>query len=423
MKEEFLHYLWKFQKFDTLHLKTTLGESILIVSVGQYLQVSGPDFFNAQLIIGNQKWAGNIEIHLKSSDWYLHHHEKDKAYENVILHVVWEHDTEIFRNNNSELPVLELQSFVKPEIVTSCQSLLAPKSWIYCEKQVKDFPEFILNNWTERLFFERLERKSKPIIELLVQTNWDWEAVLFLLLAKNFGLNTNGDSFLAVATSIPFSVIRKESFEIENLEALLFGTAGLLDYETEDVYASNLKLRYNYLVHKYQLVRPIVQSIQFFKHRPENFPTIRLAQLASVYYTNQNLFTKLISINSLHDIYTCLTVSTSEYWMTHYQLDKISPFKKKRTSKSFIDLIVMNTIVPFQFAYAKSQGKEIMEDIIQLLHGIPAEKNVIVDKFKHIGIIAKNAFESQALLQLKNEYCNRGNCLQCAIGTELMKNK
>ena len=216
MKEDFLHYLWKFKKFDTLNLKTSNEEEITIVSVGQYLELAGPDFFNAQITIGNQKWAGNVEIHLKSSDLYIHNHEQDSGYENVILHVVWEHDTEVFRSNNSEIPVLELQKYVDSDTIDNYQSLMAPKSWIFCEKQIKEVNEFVFKNWQERMFFERLERKSKPIFDLLEQTNHDWEAVLFCLLAKNFGLNTNGEIFFKIAKSIPFSVIRKESFEVEN---------------------------------------------------------------------------------------------------------------------------------------------------------------------------------------------------------------
>ena len=421
MKEEFIHYLWKFQKFNTLDLKTTAGELISIVSVGQYLELSGPDFFNAQIIIGNQKWAGNIEIHINSSDWYHHQHEQDSAYENVILHVVWQHDAEIFRRNNIEIPVLELQSYVDPKLLKSYTALRSPKSWIYCENQLEGFPDFILNNWLERLFFERLERKSKPILELLKQTNSDWEAVLFLLLAKNFGLNTNGELFLTIAKAIPFSVIRKESFELENLEALLFGTAGLLDKDVEDTYASDLRFRYHFLANKYQLQKPVIQAVQFFKHRPDNFPTIRLAQLAALYHSNHNLFSNLIGLCSLNEMYTILSVTTSNYWMTHYQFDSTSPCKKKQLSKSFIDLVVINTIAPLQFAFAKSQGKEITEEVIQLFKDIKAEKNVILDKFKLVGIVAKNAFDSQSLLQLKNEYCNKSNCLQCAIGIELLK--
>lgn len=421
MKEDFLHYLWKFKKFDTLNLKTFNNEGVTIINVGQYLELAGPDFFNAQITIGDQKWAGNVEIHLKSSDWYVHHHEKDSGYENVILHVVWEHDTEIFRNNNTEIPVLELKKYVEKETVENYQSLMAPKSWIFCEKQLKEIDEFAFKNWQERLFFERLERKSKPIFDLLEQTNQDWEAVLFSLLAKNFGLNTNGEIFLKIAQSIPFSIIRKESFEVENLEALIFGASGLLDLEKEDNYFKDLKFRYFYLLHKYQIEKVCIEPVQFFKHRPDNFPTIRLSQLANLYHSQQNLFSKISTLNSLKDIYGVFQVSASEYWLNHYQFDKESPKKKKSLSKSFIDLIVINTIIPLQFAFAKSQGKEISEDLIGLLNEVAPEKNAVMEKFSSFGIQPKSAFETQSLLQLKNEYCNKSKCLECSVGMELLK--
>lgn len=421
MKEDFLHYLWKFKKFDVLNLKTVNNEEITIVNVGQYLELAGPDFFNAQIVIGTQKWAGNVEIHLKSSDWYVHHHEKDKGYENVILHVVWEHDVAVFRSDNSEISVLELKKYVEKATVENYQSLMTPKSWIFCEKQLKGVDVFALQNWQERLFFERLERKSQPIFDLLEQSNQDWEGVLFCLLAKNFGLNTNGEIFYKMAHSLPFSIIRKESFEVENLEALIFGTAGLLDSEKEDNYFKDLIFRYFYLLHKYQLEKICMEPVQFFKHRPDNFPTIRLSQLANLYHSQQNLFSKISSLNSLKNIYELFQVTASEYWHNHYQFDKESPVKKKTLSKSFIDLIVINTIIPIQFAFAKSRGKEISEDLIQLINEVVAEKNAIIEKFASFGIQSKTAFQTQSLLQLKNEYCNKSRCLECVIGSELMK--
>nr|WP_288835505.1 DUF2851 family protein [uncultured Flavobacterium sp.] len=421
MKEDFLHYLWKFRKFDTLYLKTTAGQEISIITVGQYLQQAGPDFFNAQISIGNQKWAGNVEIHLKSSDWYVHHHENDMAYENVILHVVWEHDVEVFRKNNSEIPVLELKNYVSKEVLANYQRLVAPKSWIFCEKQLKYFDDFVLKNWQERLFFERLERKSKAIYDLLEQTNRDWEAVLFCMLAKNFGLNTNGEVFLKIAQSIPFSVIRKESFEVENLEALLFGQAALLQAEKEDTYFKDLKFRYFYLLHKYQLESKNEGQVQFFKHRPDNFPTIRLSQLAHLYHIHQNLFSKINSVSSIATIYQLFQLGTSVYWETHYQFDKVSPKKSKKLSRSFVDLVLINTIIPIQFAYAKSLGKEVTEDLMTMLVEVAPEKNAIIDKFESFGVKASNSFETQSLLQLKNEYCVSGKCLDCAIGMELLK--
>lgn len=423
MKEDFLHHLWKFKKFDTLNLKTFNGEEITIVNVGQYLELAGPDFFNAQIVIGNQKWAGNVEIHLKSSDWYVHHHEIDSAYENVILHVVWEHDTDIYRSNNIEIPILELKKHVDPATIQNYQSLMAPKSWIFCEKQIKEVDEFVFKNWQERLFFERLERKSKPIFDLLEQTSQDWEAVLFSLLARNFGLNTNGEAFFKMAQSIPFSIIRKESFEVENLEALFFGLAGLLDSEKEDNYYKDLKFRYFYLLHKYQIEHLMADQVQFFKHRPDNFPTIRLSQLANLYHTHQNLFSKISTLNSLKNSVQVFQIGVSPYWESHYQFDRESPIKKKMLSKSFIDLLLVNTIIPLQFAFAKSQGKEITEDLINLLNGLNPEKNAIIDKFSSFGIVSKNAFDTQSLLQLKKEYCNKSRCLECALGLELIKSR
>lgn len=422
MKEDFLHYLWKFKKFDGLNLKSVQGEEITIIKTGDYLELAGPDFFNAHIEIGNQKWAGNVEIHLKSSDWYLHNHEKDAAYKNVILHVVWENDTAIFREDNTEIPVLVLKDYVSKEIIDNYNALVSPKTWISCERQLKEIDRFVFKNWQERLFFERLERKSKFIDQLLEETNQDWEAVLFCLLAKNFGLNTNGNSFLQIAKAIPFSVIRKESFEVENLEALLFGTSGLLETEKEDVYYKDLKFCYFYLLHKYQIEKIYADPLQFFKLRPDNFPTIRLSQLASLYHRHQNLFSKIIDLKSIGEVYRLLNISASSYWQNHYQFDKESPNKSKMLSKPFIDLVVINTIIPLQFAYSNIRGEAIAEDLIDFINEVDSEKNAIIDKFNSFGIKSQSAFESQALLELKNEYCERKACLKCAIGLELLKN-
>lgn len=421
MKEDFLHYVWQYQKLTALELNTVKGESLSILHPGHYLETAGPDFFNAQIIIDGQKWAGNIEIHVKSSDWYLHNHERDAAYNNVILHVVWEHDTDVFSPNNIEIPVVELRDFVKKELLHSYKNLIAQKSWIYCENQIQEVNAFVVSNWQERLFFERLERKSQSVVDNLVMTQNDWEAVLFLLLARNFGLNTNGVSFLKIAQSIPFSVIRKESSDLQNLEALFFGIAGLLDHNKEDTYYKDLQFRYYYLLQKYAIEKVNIAPLQFFKHRPDNFPTIRLSQLASLYHQEKQLFSKITNEFSLPLLYERFAVAASAYWQTHYQFDKISPKKSKKLTKSFIDLLLINTIIPIQFAYAKNQGKEIVEELITVMQSLDPEKNAIVDKFKSIGISVKNAFEAQTLLQLKAEYCNKSRCLECAIGSELLK--
>ena len=421
MKEDFLHYVWQYKKFDFSNLTTAAGELLTITNCGNYLQQTGPDFFNAQIVIGNQKWAGNIEIHIKSSDWYLHHHEKDSNYDNVILHVVWEHDTPVFRKNNSEIPVLELKKYVSKEILENYKALISPKAWIYCESQIANIDKFVFKNWQERLFIERLERKYIPIEQLLLETENDWEAILFCMLAKNFGLNTNGETFLKIAKSIPFSIVRKESYEVTNLESLLFGTANLFPVDVQDNYTKDLKKRFEYIFQKYRLKKVIIEPVQFFKHRPDNFPTIRLAQLAMLYHKQQNLFSKVILAKTLKELHQLFGISISDYWQTHYQFDKESLKKKKQFSKSFVDLLVINTIVPIQFAYAKSQGKEASDSLLDLLREVAAEKNIIIEKFSNFGIKTKNAFETQSLLQLKNEYCNHSKCLQCAVGIQLLK--
>lgn len=422
MREEFLHYVWQYKKFDFSNLTTVAGESLTILNYGSYLQQSGPDFFNGRVIIDGQQWAGNIEIHAKSSDWYLHNHEKDANYDNVILHVVWEYNIPIFRKDNTEIPALELRKYIPKKTLEHYRELSTEKSWIYCENQIAEIDGFILRNWQESLFLERLERKYAAIGQLLSETKKDWEAVLFCMLAKNFGLNTNGESFLKIAKSIPFSVIRKESFEVSNLESLLFGTADLFLAETQDNYTKNLKKQYDYLIQKYQLKKVPIEPLQFFKHRPGNFPTIRLAELAMLYNKRQQLFSEIISMTKLKDFYQLFDAGVSEYWENHYQFDRESPKKKKQFSKALVDLLVINTIIPIRFAHAKSQGKEISEFLLGLLKEVSAEKNAVVDKFNGFGVKAKNAFESQSLLQLKNEYCNHGKCLQCAIGIELLKN-
>lgn len=422
MKEDFLHYIWLYKKFDFSNLKTTKEEAIIIVNSGQYLQLAGPDFFNAQIIIDNQKWAGNVEIHVQSSDWYLHHHENDNNYNNVILHVVWNHDAPIFRKDNSEIPVLELKKYVSQDEVTKYQELVSPKSWIFCEKQIANVDKFIFSNWQERLFFERLERKSQSIEQLLHETEKDWETVLFCLLAKNFGLNTNGETFFKVAKSIPFSIIRKETLEVKYLEAILFGQANLIPISIEDAYPKELQSWYDFITLKYKLQQPIIDQVQFFKHRPDNFPTIRLAQLAMLYHLRRNLFSKISTVNTTKEIYKIFDISVSDYWESHYNFDKSSHKKDKSISKSFIDLIIINTIIPIQFAYAKSLGKDISQLLIDLLSSINPEKNVIIEKFQSFGIKSTSALDTQSLLQLKNEYCNAKKCLQCAIGLELIKN-
>lgn len=421
IKEDFLHYLWKYKLFDFSQLNSLSNEDIVIINSGTHNHNAGPDFFNAKIKIGNQLWAGNVEIHLKSSDWYVHNHEQDISYDNVILHVVWEDDMQIFRQDNSVITTLELRGLVKKDLLYSYQILFSKQQvWINCENEISKVDPFIFNNWKERLYYEKLNNKSEKIVTLLKQSNNDWEAVLFKLFVKNFGLQVNGDSFFSLANSFDFSVFRKCQSNVITLEALLFGQASMLPDELNDFYLSDLKHEYAFLQVKYKL-KPIHKGeIKFFRLRPNNFPTIRLSQLANLYTTYPNLFSRIISIEKLKDYYTLFDIETSVYWQTHYSFKSVSNTRKKRLTKSFIDLLLVNTIIPVLFVYNKYLGKNKDDLILNLIQQIKSEKNSIIDKFKAVGVCTNNAMDTQALIQLKNEYCIAQKCLQCAVGNSLL---
>lgn len=422
MREDFLHYLWRYKKFNTDNLETTLGEELVINSVGQYNTNSGPDFFNAQIKIDNQLWAGNVEVHVKSSDWFLHNHEKDNAYDNVILHVVWEDDIAVYRKNNSAIPALELKNLVEKKAINKYEKLFSKQGkWINCENDFGKTDEFFVNNWLERLYLERLQRKTSDIEKLLAVSKNDWEAVLFIMLAKNFGLKVNGDSFLSLARSIDFSIIRKVQSNQHQLEALFLGQAGLLEKDFENGYYLSLKREYKFLKQKFKIDNNNILPIKFFRLRPLNFPTIRLSQLSQLYYEHSNLFSKVMETNKLGDFYKLFKISTSGFWKTHYTFQKESKLTNKTLSKGFVDLLLINTVLPIKFSYARQKGENINDLIIEIANTIVSEKNNIVTAFNNLKEVSKSSLHSQALIQLKTEYCDKNKCLQCAIGNSIFK--
>lgn len=421
MQEDFLHYIWKHKKFRFNNLETTTGESIVVTSVGQHNFNSGPDFFNAKIKVGDQLWAGNVEIHIKSSDWFVHSHEQDKAYDNVILHVVWEDDTEVFRKDNTPIPTLQLKDVVDVTMLNNYEKLFAKQNkWINCENDFPSTDDFVLTNWLERLYLERLERKSETINTLLVASKNDWESVFFKMLTKNFGLKVNGESFFSLGQSIDFSIIRKTQSNPHVLEAFLFGQAGLLEQDIENAYYLDLKNEYKFLKQKFGLQNNQVLPLQFFRLRPSNFPTIRLSQLANLYNKHQNLFSKVIESNKVEDFYELFKVSTSDFWETHYTFQKTSKTSIKKLSKSFVDLLLINTILPIKFCYAKQKGVEIDSEIIKIATAITSEKNNIISAFNNLKKVSKSSLDSQALIQLKTEYCDKNNCLKCAVGNQFL---
>lgn len=421
MQEDFLHYIWKYKKFDFKKLKSEGGEAIEILSIGEHNLNSGPDFFNAKLKIGEQLWAGNVEIHVKSSDWFLHNHEQDITYDNVILHVVWEHDTDVFRKDNTVIPTLELKQYLPTALLNNYQTLFNKQNtWINCENDFASINDFTLSNWLERLYFERLERKATTIETLLQASKNDWEAVLFKMLAKNFGLKVNGESFLSLANSVDFSIIRKVQSNQQSLEALLFGQAGLLDDDIQNGYYQGLVKDYNFLKQKFRLENNQVLPLQFFRLRPPNFPTIRLSQLASLYHQHQNLFSKVIATKTLDEFYELFKVNTSSFWEHHYTFNKESKPSTKSITKSFIDLLLINTILPIKFCYAKQKGETVDDAILELISKVKSENNSMVDAFNRLKPVSKSALQSQSLIQLKTEYCDKNKCLKCAIGNTLI---
>lgn len=420
MQEDFLHYIWKHKKFNVKNLKTVSNKSIVITAFGQHNHDAGPDFFNAQLKIGDQLWAGNVEIHIKSSDWYVHRHEKDKAYDNVILHVVWDHDADIYRADNSVIDTLEVRPYVNPKLFEEYSKLMhSSDAWINCENAFGSVDDFILEHWLERLYLERLQRKSQEISQLLKNAQNDWEAVLFMMLAKAFGLKVNGTAFLSMAKSFPFSIVRKLSSDVHDLEALFFGQSGLLEVDYEDTYFQDLKKRYGYLCKKFQIEHNGVVASKFFRLRPPNFPTIRLAQLAKL-YTQQHLFSKIIETNTLNGFYEIFGVTPSSYWEVHYNFGTPSKSSKKKITKSFVDLLLINAVIPLKFSHARANGKDIDSELIKIIGTIKLESNTIVDKFLELKPMKKMALTSQALIQLKSNYCDQNRCVSCAIGNYLI---
>ena len=421
MREDFLHHIWLYKKFDTLDLLTTDHQKVVLKKVGQLNTNSGPDFFNAQLYIEDQLWAGNVEIHLKSSDWYAHHHETDQAYDNVILHVVWEHDVDIFRRDGTAIPTLILKDYTPKPLLGQYQKLMHhSKSWINCESDFATIEDFILNNWLERLYIKRLEQKSGVIYQLLKTSKNDWEAVLYKMLLKNFGLKVNGEAFFSLAQSIDFTIIKKVKPNAEQLEALLFGQAHLFEKEIEDAYFINQKAAYRFLKQKFKLENSGVLPIQFFRLRPPNFPTIRLSQFANLYHQKLHLFSEIQSLKTLNEFYKFFNIETSTYWKTHYNFGKTSILSKKVLSNNFIDLLLINTVIPLKFAYAKTLGQEVDDEIFNLISEIKIEKNSIVNKFLSLRKMGKTALQSQALLELKTNFCDKNKCLNCAVGHQLL---
>ncbi|UIR57014.1 DUF2851 family protein [Sphingobacterium sp. SRCM116780] len=420
--EDLLHFIWKLRLFQTDQLLTVEGKQITVLNVGEHNRNAGPDFLFSKIRIGEVEWVGSVEIHVKSSDWLLHQHQDNAHYHNVILHVVWEHNQDIFYTDGSCIPTLRLADYVPQRLLWRYQNLMKNATWIPCENQVQDLDSFKTESWLDRMTIERMEEKSKVILDLLDQSNGDWEKTFFIWLFRSFGFKVNAEAFQELGARLPLLLLKKYRKDTLKLEAIIFGQAGFLNRTFEDAYPLQLQKEYVYL-QKIYLLEDISLPLKFLRMRPYNFPTIRLAQLTSLMQEGVHL-EQILNLQHPRDFRLMLDqIQVAHYWHTHFNFEKqTSSPHTCQLSKRSQDGLIINVVVLFTFAYGlyfKQEARK--EKAIKWLEDLPGEKNSITQKFENIGIRTVHAAHSQALLHIKSRYCDRKQCLSCGIGVELLK--
>lgn len=420
MNENLFQYLWKHSLFHPSNLRTTQGDAVTVLSPGILNTDSGPDFKEGRIKINDTIWVGNIELHLKSSDWEKHNHQNDENYSNIILHVVYEDDSATDKGN---FPTVELKAHLKTEVIDRYQHLVSRLDAIPCHDQLDRIPEIIWESWINRLLAERWEGRLREWEHLWNRSKNDWRSLLYLRMAANFGFHTNSQAFLDLALSLPLNLLARHRDNLFQLEALLFGQSGLLMVEGQDDYTMSLEKEYNFLRRKYEL-EPLAKSRwKFMRMRPSNFPTIRIAQFAMLLHTSLDLFSKMMEVKAAEELYDLLDFKTSAYWENHYRFSETSKRKSvKRLGRDAVNNLIINTVAPMQFLYSRLLGKtDLQASSIELLQSLPAEDNNITRAWKQRGVVAKDASESQALIQLLKNYCEPRNCLQCSVGHHLLR--
>ncbi len=422
MKEELLQFIWQSKVLLKESLITVDGRPLHIHHPGILNTDAGPDFFNAKVKIGDTLWAGNIEIHLQSSDWKNHRHQTDKKYNNVILHVVYHHNAQVYYDNGNPIPTLELKNIISPNTLKNYHQLQLNQNTIACEKIFELPPSPVLISWLERLLIERLEEKCAQIESLLIKNNNHWEECFYLLTARYFGMKTNAQAFEWLAQNLPLSVLAKHKNNLTQIEALVFGVAGFLKESHKDEYISIMKQEFDLLKTKYNLT-PIDKSIwKFARTRPANFPTVRLSQFASLIFHSSHLLSRILEAKTINELLVLYAIKPN---------NKLNPFtfngsKGKQTSigQATIETLLINTVLPVLFLYGKHHYKEeLSERAIHLYEKLKAEDNINTRFWQSMNIEVKSSFESQALLQLKNKYCVNLSCLSCIIGNHILLNK
>lgn len=416
MNERLLQFIWQYQLFNSIALYTTQHDQLIILNPGKWNHDQGPDFSMARIQLNSHQWIGNIELHLRTSDWEDHQHDHDPNYKNVILHVVWQHD-----KDNHSIPILELESRVPKLFISKYLSWSLQKTFISCSGSIRSLDPKIIFPFLSWLNSKRQTKKTLDVVSMADSLLGDWEEVFWRQLAKCFGHKVNAESFERLAENLPFKILLKHQHNLKQLEALLFGQAGLLHSSTGDVYADELHKEYIFLRKKYNL-RKNVFPLYFLRMRPINFPTIRLAQLASLIYHKPNLIRSIKDLEDLQAIRNNLKISASIYWNTHFRFGEETSYQVKTMGDGLIEKIIINTIIPLIRAYQHKRGKQNNLDYLDQWSSVmKPEYNTIVSGFARIGIKARNISESQGLLELKKSYCDQLKCLDCAIGRYLLR--
>ena len=424
MTEQLIQFIWQFQHFNKSNLQTEQGDDLQIIKIGNLNSNQGADFLNAAIKLNNITLAGNIEIHTKSSDWHLHNHSSDKNYKNIILHIVWENDFQIVDENNKQIPTLVLQNIVPKVLLEKFSILMNAAPTLPCSNFLPALSSIGWLAWKERLTTERLLIKSEIILNSFIANNNNWEETFWHFLAYNFGLKVNADFFKQVAATISVSTLAKHKNQIHQLEAFLLGQANLLEENFTNDYAILLQKEHQFLKKKYAL-KSIKGSCLFLRMRPSNFPTIRLAQLAMLISNSSHLFSKIKEIKSINEVRNLFNVTCNDYWHYHYTLkDETAAYEPKKLGKQMIDNIIINTIVPVLFAFGNYIGEDDYKiKAMNWLQEIKSEKNNITKQWELLEIENKSAFDSQALIHLTNNYCNKKLCLKCAVGNKVLAEK
>lgn len=422
INEDLIHYLWKTKRFVYDDLKTTEGLSVDIFDWGSHNHHSGPDFSNGKVKIEDTTWAGNIEMHISSSDWDRHKHTGDPAYDNVILHVVWEHDKEIMDQNGKPIPTLVISQYVDQDLMNRYAALMQNELRIPCENLISNVDLSRMNLWLHNILIERLEGKTEYLTGILKYTENDWNQVFFIALAKYMGLKINAEPFEQLARSFDINILWKIGNDLTQIEALLFGQAGMLLSSDGDEYYQELKTEYKHLANKYQLQHIETVGWKFARMRPANFPTVRIAQLAALMFHHRSIFSKILEAKNIKEISELLKVSPSEYWNDHYRFNTDSIYRQKPIGDNLIQIVVINVVSPLLFLFGKQLGKEdYQERSIEYLEATKAETNKITKLWKELGIKAESAYFSQGLIQLKTQYCDQKKCMSCSVGNQLLR--